>query len=162
MRKDAVGELLGVQRAQLDNWRRALGNVHERADPGVGGAVWIFAPQWFPALCRLLISRAKKQTARDELLDEDSEAAWQDKCFEEKYYELRDKRLVRERQLVPIEEVNSLMAIVGADLHAAADGFCGVCLDRYDEALQQVEAKCREQFGGFAGGDGGAGSEESP
>jgi len=101
-KKDVIKET-GLPTASLHN----LDDKHGVPFRGETVNMWAVVVRLcqLPNEFRLKGIRNRGEPKLDEMLEEDGDDGWQDLCYQEKYFKLRDERLLRHKQIVPLELV---------------------------------------------------------
>ena len=105
-----LASAVGLGEAQLDRMREKFSNAFEKR-VGKRRQVKIFAPSWLSMYYK---DRLRVRTA--EGIDSGEDDEWQEKCWEEKYYALRDSRRQRHRQLISRADVHVFMGILSSSV----------------------------------------------
>ena len=103
-RQDVARDLrLSVQR--IDQLRSQFGNKHERkAGNGPRAKVLLCKPEWFRLWAQAEARGGSPTESEREFFGEDG-GDWQQKCWEEKFYALRDERAKRHDEIILREDV---------------------------------------------------------
>lgn len=109
---------LSVQR--IDQLRTQFGNRFERKDgAGPRAKVLICKPDWLRLWARAESSRSSQSDDEKEFFGD--EAGWQDKCWEEKYYALRDERAKRHERIIWRDDVHQLLTATASKIRSLGE-----------------------------------------
>lgn len=129
--------LVGVQRAQLTEIRRQLGNVYEhKAGRGAAAELYVYAKSWLPAY----IAHIKQRPAKSR--HERRKERFQSLSEEAKY-----RQLIRE--LVEASDVAAVFTEISAEMSkaiAVAERMCPASAERMLVALDSAKEKIVSRF----------------
>lgn len=133
---------LSVQR--IDQLRAQFGNKFERrAGNGPRAKVQICKPDWLRMWALVEASgRGAPATAFEQEFFGDEPGDWQSKCWEEKFYALRDERAKRHDRIIWRDDVHKFVTIAASELRKLGEQmqkkFGADAQDDVDDCLNNI------------------------